>query len=219
MDKICKHCNILLTLDNRSGKRLLCKPCRVKQVSLYNADHIEQRRMRVNCWARRIGKVKEYPCVTCSNPCYKKYSLAFCSDKCRLLFYVEKTATCWIWKGATNRRGYGKICFKGNKTAGAHRVSYELFTGEIPEDKYVCHSCDNPRCVNPDHLWVGSAQDNKMDQINKGRGSRKLTESDVIEIRNLSDKGLGSQRLAYLYRVTCGLISNIIKRRIWKHIT
>jgi len=216
--KFCKKCDIALTPIIRSGKRLLCKPCRVKQVSIYNSNNKEKRRIRTNERMRTSGRVKQYPCGICSKPCYKKYALAFCSDKCRFFHYVEITATCWLWKGAINRDGYGKLCFKGNNTAPAHRVSYELFKTDIPQDMHVCHTCDITSCVNPAHLWIGTTQDNKMDQLIKDRGGIKLKAKDVLEIRELHSKGKGSQSLANLYGVTCGTISSIIKRRVWNHI-
>ena len=217
MIKSCKKCNISLTNEIRSGKRLLCKPCRVKVVVDYQRNNAPARRNYINERARRIGKVRKYPCETCSSLCYKKYASAFCGDKCRFLHYVNKTDSCWIWSGNKNRRGYGASCINSARIS-AHRMSYELFIGPVPKDMYVCHTCDIPSCVNPAHLWIGTTQDNKIDQLKKDRGGVKLKERDVLEIRNLYSKGKGSQALAYLYNVTCGTISSIIKRRIWKHI-
>ena len=83
---------------------------------------------------------------------------------------------CWEWIGSIGERGYGRIKVN-RKTTSAHRVSYEMHKGQIPEGLYVCHHCDNPKCVNPDHLFVGTARDNRLDCIRKGRiNMRRFTE-------------------------------------------
>ena len=75
---------------------------------------------------------------------------------------------CWEWKGGKDQAGYGHMVVDG-KNVVAHRVAYTLFRGEIPGRLYVCHSCDNPTCVNPGHLWLGTSSDNQKDSIAKGR--------------------------------------------------
>lgn len=216
--KYCKHCSIELNEINRSGPRLSCKPCRSKEVIKYEARDIEKRRARMRNWTRKSGKVKEYPCETCQKLCFKKYVRAFCSDECRFMAYVDVTKNCWIWIGAKNRRGYGKLCFKTSKNDTAHRVSYKLFKGPIIDNKFVCHTCDNPSCVKPSHLWLGTTQLNKKDQIDKDRGGRKLKASDILQIRNLYENNIGSNTIAKQYNVNCSTITNIVKRRTWKHI-
>jgi len=81
---------------------------------------------------------------------------------------VEVVGECWLWKGATNSDGYGMLRFRGKKD-GAHRVAYTLFRGEIAPRMFVCHTCDIPCCVNPDHLWVGTHAENMRDMVAKGR--------------------------------------------------
>ena len=91
----------------------------------------------------------------------------------RLMSIVNKTNSCWIWTAGTNQKGYGQIKVNG-KTKAAHRISYMIYKGEIG-DLYVCHTCDNPPCINPDHLWLGTCKDNHQDREIKRRGknSRK----------------------------------------------
>lgn len=112
--------------------------------------------------------------------------------------FVRKTDTCWLWTGPLTK-GYGSIGRGGREGASAyaHRVAWELFRGEIPPGLFVCHHCDVPACVNPDHLFLGTALDNKRDEIRKGRqappevkrhlgvenGRAKLSENDVRELR------------------------------------
>lgn len=84
-------------------------------------------------------------------------------------FYV--TPGCWIWTGSKNTGGHGQFTVCG-KCITAHRVSYELYIGPIPEGMWVLHKCDNPPCQNPDHLFLGTRQDNVDDMVRKGRQSR-----------------------------------------------
>jgi len=81
---------------------------------------------------------------------------------------VEKTDGCWLWTASKSEDGYGYFRFDGGMRK-AHRMSWLFTNGEIPEGMFVCHSCDNPSCVNPEHLWLGTNQDNQDDMNEKGR--------------------------------------------------
>lgn len=106
---------------------------------------------------------------------------------------IQITPGCWLWKGGTDRAGYGAYKWAGKKM-GAHRASYYIHFETIADGLMVCHRCDNPLCVNPDHLFLGTNQDNMQDMVSKGRGKQiygfsgqaKLTDADVAEIRSLN---------------------------------
>lgn len=131
---------------------------------------------------------------------------------------------CWEWTGYRSHVGYGTIFYQG-KTRKAHRVSYELHYEPLPDDKFVCHHCDNPGCVNPAHLFVGTPADNSADMTSKGRaaagsehGMSKLQESDIPVIRRLAAEGLTFAEIGKRYGVTFQTIRCAVKRISWKHV-
>jgi hypothetical protein len=137
---------------------------------------------------------------------------------------INSETGCWEWTAAKHRTGYGAIRINGIQS-GAHRASYELFCGPIPDELHVCHRCDNKACVNPEHLFLGTAADNMADKVAKGRqlrlrgtesGRAKLTDSDVIAIR--AADGITQRKLAAQYFVSQKLICDIRSGKLWKHI-
>jgi hypothetical protein len=129
-----------------------------------------------------------------------------------------------LWKGYKTPAGYGNTSI-GIYPARAHRVSYEIFVGEIPIGLCVLHKCDNPPCVNPNHLFVGTNADNAKDMSEKGRsryGTRsnhaKLTDDDVISIRRLFIEGVERSTLSERFKVDYSNISCILLNKTWKHI-
>jgi hypothetical protein len=132
---------------------------------------------------------------------------------------------CWVWAGGVGRDGYGKLKVNG-KTVRAHRVAYELANGDIPEGMLVCHSCDTPLCVRPDHLFVGRPSDNSRDMVEKGRQARgesngrsKLTGDQVSEIRKRFHIGERRSDLAREYEVSWSLVNFIVNGESWKHVS
>lgn len=122
--------------------------------------------------------------------------------------FVDRKGSCWIWRGRKSEKGYG--VFGDNKKA--HRVAYELVKGAIPEGMFVCHHCDNPPCVNPDHLFLSDAQGNMNDMWEKGRGYTKLTDAQVREIRQkYVESRIGQRKLAEEYGVTQPQIGYIVR--------
>ena len=83
---------------------------------------------------------------------------------------VKKTSGCWIWEGGRDGKGYGRVWHEG-KRKGAHRVAYELVVGKIPTGMCACHHCDNPICVNPEHIFIGTHKDNMRDCTAKSRNT------------------------------------------------
>jgi DNA-binding XRE family transcriptional regulator len=150
--------------------------------------------------------------------------------------------TCWQWRGATTKKGYGtyRIIDNGHpRMIGAHCFAFLLAGGTIPSGTEVCHVCDNPACINPSHLWVGTHQENMKDASVKGRiqcgdlhytrrmpektyGSKnsqaRLTEAQVRTIRSRAMHGTTHNEMAVQFHVSRPTISMIVEGRTWKHI-
>jgi len=158
------------------------------------------------------------------------------SERAKKRFYANADTSvdgCWIWKGQINDRGYG-IFFANGKDKKAHRVSYEMHVGPIPEGLMVCHSCDNRPCVRPSHLFAGTAKDNSQDMARKGRSAKggycrmpgnknpasKINYDDVQEIRRLYESAYEPTQkdLADQFGISQSQINRIIKREHWQHI-
>lgn len=144
-------------------------------------------------------------------------------DKKRFEEKINKTASCWEWTACKTEHGYGRISI-GGRPVKAHRVSYGIYMGKIPHGLCVLHRCDNPSCVNPFHLFIGTALDNISDMHMKGRGnigevngSAILSKSEVVQIRDLYPM-LNYREIAEMYGVGKITVFDIIKRKTWKHI-
>lgn len=132
----------------------------------------------------------------------------------RFWSHVTRTELCWLW--TSQGRAYFSV---GNRSYTASAISFMIHTGRFPE-QFLCHTCDDPRCINPDHLFEGSPQDNSQDMLRKGRhGNQKLTPLDVVEIRRRFDSG-GSDIgvLSREYNVSIFAIKQIVHRKSWRNI-
>lgn len=134
--------------------------------------------------------------------------------------------SCWVWTASRHASGYGTFRM-GPKILKAHRVAWMLSNGAIGEGLYVCHHCDNPSCVNPAHLFVGTPADNSQDREAKGRraavkgsehGMAKLTESAVQDILRRLAAGERQKSIAEIYGVDFTLVSMIKRDLIWRHV-
>lgn len=177
----------------------------------------------------------------------RNYSNNFCSKECKSLYerqneqerfensFVMCEDGCWNWIKAKDKDGYGLFTAHNENDkifmCRANRCAYKLYNGTIPENMVVMHTCDNPSCVNPSHLLIGTINDNNADKIAKNRhgnsaaapGERnlksKLTEVQVLEIRELcKQNAMKKKDIAEMYNITATNVRYIELKKIWKHI-
>lgn len=157
---------------------------------------------------------------------YKKESVA---DRFSAL--VVKRPGCWGWSGYLDPNGYGRVYAGAERnTVLAHRVSWELTSGMIPEGVCVLHRCDNPPCTNPEHLFLGTQRDNIADMLRKGRDRRgpgmpgvkhpnaRLTDDAVREIRKRCSAGEKQRDVASDLGITQAAVSLVVRRINWSHV-
>lgn len=177
----------------------------------------------------------------CSAPCHYAYRLDPATIERRFWRKVDRNGPtvphvagitpCWIWTGNLNSSGYGRFG-SGLAVQLAHRVSWELTHGPIPDGFSVLHRCDNPPCVRPDHLFLGTYSDNGRDMAAKGRGggayfadrtgtknhSAKLNDEAVREVRRLLATGHSDAAIGRRFQVSPDTIRRIKRGEIWKHV-
>ncbi len=141
---------------------------------------------------------------------------------------VKKGDGCWLWLGTCNKFGYGNFRLEGYEK-GAHRAAWKITHGDIPKGMCVCHHCDNPRCVRPDHLFLGTRADNTRDAASKGRmrngdqrgeknANAKLTAVGVEQVRMWKASGLPNIQIAILAGVSDRTIRSIVTGMTWRYV-
>lgn len=149
----------------------------------------------------------------------------------RLLSKIAKNAVSGEWTAAVTNKGYGKLQLHtgktGGKTGSAHRLSWMEFKGAIPLGQCVLHRCDNPKCINPEHLFLGTKKDNSQDCLRKGRwpsregekgASAKLTNAAIRLMRLLRAEGWTQCRLAQRFSITQSAVSRAVRGKTWGNV-
>jgi hypothetical protein len=171
------------------------------------------------------GKTRSCGCIT-SPPLEEANEKT--RKKIKKQSYINTKTGCWEWQKYLNRCGYGQISYRGNH-ARAHRISWIVFKGDIPEGLCVLHKCDNPKCINPDHLFLGTRKDNNDDMRLKGRrndvgapGIRarhaKFNDEQILNIRTYENTWKNCEILGKQFDVSPNTIYRILKRETWKHL-
>jgi hypothetical protein len=184
-----------------------------------------------NCgvtFKRDNGYLRRNEVRCCSMKCRSEYKASNKQVSRRFWSKVDRRGDddCWTWLGPTNDTGYGILGFRG-KQDRAHRVSYVLSCGEIPNGLHVLHSCDNPPCVNPKHLRLGTPADNAQDRAERGRyrnrglpgeenPNAKLTQEQVDEMRRLRAAGYLQSTLAEMFGIHQTTVSIILSGKHWR---
>lgn len=139
---------------------------------------------------------------------------------------VRSIDECWEWRGSRHHKwGYGHFRLNG-KVESAHRVSWQMMNGDIPDGLVVCHNCDNPPCCNPKHLFLGTIADNNLDKKIKGRQDEKgekngravLKSENIVYIRKQRKLGVSGAELGRMFNVTKENIYDICSGKRWSHI-
>lgn len=226
----CSKCGKRLDKRNivfrSNGKpRAECRQCKNKVHKDWIRRNPEKRKAVSTRYERKMGHGIDMPCQYCGKMCKRILAHHFCSIECRFLSKIEKKENgCWEWIDLLSNGGYGKFNDKGT-TISAHRFSYKLYRGEIPRGMCVCHICDNRKCVNPEHLWLGTAKDNMRDCVAKNRkpdqngiknNHAKFTLEMIEEIKNLDIQKIPRYKIAKKFNVAAGTISNVLNGKTYK---
>jgi len=180
-------------------------------------------------------------CLRCGRELFNEWQEKYCSTDCAYKdrervsrttirerftdkYEVGDPEECWEWQGQRNDQGYGLFSIEGNANR-AHRIAWSLHNSRTPGSMLVCHHCDNPPCVNPAHLFLGTVSDNTQDMLSKGRGMvgekqpiAKLNDMAVRVIRFKHAEGVESDELAEKHGVSRSTINDVVYGRTWKHV-
>lgn len=227
IERFCQQCNkqffVRPSKFAESPRRFCSKECMAQVIG---------RDIRTCCFCNKQFSVsksdsKNRPnAISCSMVCRKNY-LASRNPNDYFWSKVEKTDGCWIWTGPFNTTArYGSMRFGSIKML-SHRYSWVLHNGTIPDGLVVCHKCDNPPCVNPEHLFLGTHHDNVHDKMKKNRavnvigskiGCAVFVESEVFDIRVRAASGESVKSLAKEYEASETAVRQLVKGNTWKHV-
>lgn len=217
-----KRCTWSAEVDARLGELWADPRLRASEVAAILGLRVMQ------VWAR-AGK------LGFKKPKYlREYILDTASERFWKYVSPEPNSGCWLWSGSQDRKGYGQLRITGQGPGSlkyATHVSLELHDRPVPPGMFACHRCDMPSCVNPDHLFIGSAQENTDDMIRKGRmrpfdyvargsqnGGSRLHETDIPVIRRRLAAGETLRSVGLTYGVTESAICSIRLRHTWRHV-
>ncbi len=212
------------------GKQFFTKPSYLKRGPVRFCSMICRRSTRIERCCETCGslfrvapnRIKNENPSFCSSKCYhKNHRRIPLIDRFRSYIGETTESGCMIWNGVIDKQtGYGRAYIESQKSDGAHRVAWMFANGSIPEGLWVLHRCDNKICVNPDHLFLGTNQDNIADKVSKGRQSKGETHGhaklSAEEVRSIRERfalgGISQADLAREFGVRSGTISRIITR-------
>lgn len=194
-------------------------------------DSTSKSRVQLTCpqcgksFSRKHSEVLSGRGSTCSIACRVSKQTKGIEDRMLSRRVISPETDCWEWTGAASPLGYGKVGI-GHTVYQVHRVSAHLYLGfDLKSELAVCHKCDNPRCFNPDHLFIGTKGENSQDMTNKGRstfGERnpaaKLTAAAIPQIRALAMSGVHPEVIGQQFGIARRTVSDIVRRIRWRHV-
>lgn len=130
-------------------------------------------------------------------------------------YVINPLTGCWEWTKGKTKCGYGKVNLNG-KTRDVHRLSFQVFKGDIPQGMCVCHECDNPSCLNPEHLFLGTKKRNSEDASSKGRMGKKLNAECVRQIRDMCRNKEKTRVIANRFGISTALVAAIARGAVWR---
>lgn len=209
-DKICQRCGSTFTAKG-AGKHKWCAECRIRVCPYCQQEF-------------RVTPQQDKQRF-CSHACRSAESQSRNDEK--FWAKVEKTDDCWLWTGSTNYAGYGVFYPQKHRSILAHRRAYAQTYGKLSDDVCVLHKCDNPPCVNPDHLFAGTRGDNIMDMVSKGRNRHlkgihhphaKLNPDIVRDMRIFYDGGFSYRDIGEMLGLHHSTVARIINKETWRHV-
>lgn len=225
----CPHCK---TEKEESEFWKTCSYCKICQKKNWN-ERISKNKQKYACYRKdKWFDKKSRPCKKCGDQFIGK-KRDYCSTKCCFNHQIIKQKNgCWEWTGMSSC-GYGQLTiYETNKRMRAHRYSYSIYKGKVPDELHVCHHCDNPKCCAPSHLFLGTDKDNMADCKKKGRTAKgdkvahrgesnknsKFNNENIIDIRSMCSQGFKDRQIADKYKTSVQQINIIRHRKSWKHI-